>query len=181
MQTRAITGVDFEREIESEQWIRKEVKPKMIWEGEGNNVFDKIKNVNYDVHKFNLSDKSVFNKWDFVFHSDETLAFEVKRYRVRQFNKWLMYSEPFFKVSSKKNAEVVDVEIYNKFVNDFYTHRQDIINRVLSQIGNGSSGIRCLDGFITQDKLEYKVEVVKGWGGYNRITIFCKVKDEYKV
>ena len=34
---------------------------------------------------------------------------------------------------------------------------------------------------ITQEKLEYKVEVVKGWGGYNRITIFCKVKDEYKV
>jgi hypothetical protein len=181
MQTRAITGVEFEKELETEFWVRKESKPKLIWEVDGKNNFDKIKNVNYDVTKFNLSDKSVINKWDFVSTIDDRVTFEVKRYKLSKFNKWVMYSEPFFKVADRQTAKVVDRDKYNRFVYDFFEKRKDIINKVLNEIGNGNSGIRCLDGFIPQDKLEYRAEILKGWDGFKRITVMCKLKDKYIV
>jgi len=178
MQTRAITGTDFEKDINSKIWIRKERKPKMIWNVSGNNVFDKMKNVNYDVYKFNLRGDSILCKYDFVFHNNETLTFEAKRYEKKQLNKWTLYSEPFFKVSTHADREKIEVDVYNKFVNDFYTNRKDIIDEVLQGISNSSLGVRCIDGFIPQHRLEYKVEVIKGWGGYDRITLLFKVKNE---
>ena len=178
MQTRATTGTDFEKQIESRQWKRNERKPKMIWDVLGNNVFDKIKNVDYDVTRFNLRGDSILSKHDFVFHNDSSLTFEVKRYEMKKLKRWTLYSEPFFKVCNNYDKERVDINLYNKFVDDFFNNRKDIINRVLDNISKDSLGVRCIDGFITQHKLEYKVEVVNGWGGYNRITILFRIKDE---
>ena len=177
MQTRAIAGVDFENTLITEQWHKSEVKPKMIWNVSGNNVFEKIKNVGYDVTKFNLSKDSIVSKSDFVFHSDDTIRFEVKKYPKQKLKKWTMYSEPFFKVSDEVNASKVNVDEYNKFVDDFMEKRGDIVDYVLNSIGEGIIGIRCLDGFIHQDKLEYKAEVLKGWRGYKRITIMFRIKE----
>jgi hypothetical protein len=176
VQTRAKTGIEFEKQLENEQWKRKERKPKMIWDVPGKNVFDKMRNVNYDVSKFNLREDSVLSKYDFVSHNDDTLTFEVKRYEMKKLNKWTLYSEPFFKVCTKSGREKVEVDVYNKFVNDFFNTRKDIINRVLDNISKNILGVRCLDGFIEQHNLEYKVDVVKGWCNYNRITVFFKIK-----
>jgi hypothetical protein len=90
--------------------------------------------------------------------------------------KWTLYSEPFFKVSTREGAEQIDTETYNKFVNDFYTKRKDIINKVLDNISKNILGVRLVDEFIPQNNIEYRVEVVRGWGRYNRITIQFRVK-----
>ena len=177
MQTRATTGVDFEQSLITEQWLKSEIKPKMIWDVNGVNVFDKMKNVGYDVTKFNLSDKSIISKSDFVFFTDPTLRFEVKKYPKSKLKKWTMYSEPFFKVSSNDAANIVDINDYNKFVDEFVDKRKDIITNVINSIGEGIIGVRCLDGFIQQHELEYKIEVLKGWKGYKRITVMFKIKD----
>ena len=73
--------------------------------------------------------------------------------------------------------EKIDKDTYNKFVDDFFVKRKDIINKVLENITKNTLGIRVIDGFIPQHKIEYKAEVLNGWGGYNRITIQFKLKD----
>ena len=176
-QPRARAGIDFELSLQSDLWIKNEQKPKMVWDVVGKTVFNKMKNVDYDVTKFNLSDKSILTKYDFTFHNNKNLAFEVKKYKKSKVTKWTLYSEPFFKVSTREGAEQIDTETYNKFVDDFYTKRKDIINKVLDNISKNILGIRLVDEFIPQNNIGYRVEVVKGWGGYNRITIQFRVKE----
>jgi len=176
MQKRAITGNEFEKTLQTDQWIKREVRPSMKWSGKGRNIFKKIESVGYDVNKFNLREDSVISKSDFVFHTDDSMRFEAKKYEMMMFKKWIMYSEPFFKVADVKQANLVDKDKYNKFVDDFMTHRQDIIERVLNEMSQSNLGIRCIDGFISQDKLEFKVIKRKGWEGYYRITIMVKMK-----
>jgi hypothetical protein len=175
-QPRTKAGIDFESSLENELWIKNEQKPKMVWDVVGTNVFDKMKNADYDVTKFNLSDNSILTKYDFTYHDNENLAFEVKRYEKSKVNKWTLYSEPFFKVSTRGAVKQIDKVTYNKFVDDFYTKRKDIINKVLENITKNILGIRLIDEFIPQNKIEYRVEVIRGWGGYNRITIQFRVK-----
>ena len=47
----------------------------------------------------------------------------------------------------------------------------------MQMIISNNLGIRCLDGFIAQHKLEYKIEIVKGWGGYDRLTVLFRIKE----
>ena len=176
-QPRARAGIDFELSLQSDLWIKNEQKPKMVWDVVGKTVFNKMKNVDYDVTKFNLSNTSILIKYDFTFHNNKNLAFEVKKYEKSKLNKWTLYSEPFFKVSTRDSAKHIDTVTYNKFVNDFYTNRKDIINKVLKNIFKNTLGIRIVDEFIPQHKIEYRVVVLKGWGGYNRITIQFRVKE----
>ncbi len=176
MQTRAITGIDFEKGLVTDQWINKEIRPRMVWDVKGKNVFEKLSNVNYNPMLFNLSDRSVLSKSDFVFHCDDTMRFEVKKYPMSKFKSWILYSEPFFKVSSVKETQVVDINKYNKFTEEFYEKRKDILDTVLTGITTSNLGIRCIDGFIPQEKLDFKVVNRKGWAGYNRISIMCKMK-----
>jgi hypothetical protein len=177
MQKRAITGNEFEKTLQTDQWIKREVRPSMKWSGKGRNVFDKIESIGYDVTKFNLREDSVISKSDFVFHNNDSMRFEAKKYEISTFKNWVMYSEPFFKVSNIKFLNLVDKDKYNKFVDDFITHRQDIIERVLNEMSQSNLGIRCIDGFISQDKLEFKVvKKESAWMGYHRITIMVKMK-----
>ena len=178
MQRRATTGMDFEQSLVTKHWVKSEIKPKLIWNVSGGNVFEKMKNVGYDVNNFHLSNKSITSKSDFAFVADPTMRFEVKRYLKSQLTKWTMYSEPFFKVSTNDMTNKVDRDIYNKFVDDFMDKRKDIFEYVLNTMGEGIMGIRCLDGFIHQRDIEYKVQVLNGWKGYKRITVMFKIKDE---
>jgi hypothetical protein len=177
MQTRTFSGKEFEDSLDNTIWVRKEMKPKLVWDVDGNNVIDKIKNTNFDVTKFNLSPQSSIKKSDFVYKDNPNLTFEVKKYKTNQFNSWTLYSEPFFKVANKSQLSQISQDEYNKFVDDFYEHRKDIITQVLDGIVKSNIGIRCVDGFIPQDKLEFKVEVVNNaWAGYKRITVLCRLK-----
>ena len=176
MQTRAITGIDFENTIVKEGWIRKEVKPKMIWGVEGNNIIQKMENVEFNVEKFNLSERSQIFKSDFCNIENETLRFEIKKYSKDKLNKWTLYSEPFFKISNRETAQKIDKDIYNRFVSDFVEKRKDIINHVLDNISKGIIGVYCKDGLIPIDDLEFKIEVLEGWKGYNRISVMFKIK-----
>ena len=176
MQKRAKTGNVFENSLDTTHWIRKETKPKLIWEGNGKNNIEKIKNSNYDVMNFNLDSNSIISKSDFQYKNNPNLTFEVKKYEIKEYDKWLMYSEPFFKIATKEQASQITTDEYNKFIDEFDTKRQDIITEVLEKIRESNLGIKCIDGFIPQHKLEFKVKVVDGWAGYKRITIFCRLK-----
>lgn len=177
MQNRVITGKDFEKSLENPIWVRKEIKPKLMWDVEGKNIITKIKNISFNVMKFNLHPNSIIHKSDFMYKDNPNLTFEVKKYKMKEFNKWVMYSEPFFKVATKKQSKEITTEEYNKFVDEFYEKRQDIIIDVLNKITKSNIGIKCIDGFIPQDKLKFNVKIVNnGWAGYKRITIFCKLK-----
>jgi hypothetical protein len=177
MQTRAISGKEFEDSLDNTIWIKKERKPKLIWEVNGRNLIEKIKNINYDVTKFNLSPQSLIRKSDFQHKDNPNLTFEVKKYTIKQLNTWTLYSEPFFKIASKAQALRISQEEYNKFVDDFYEHRKDIITQVLDGIVKSNIGTKCIDGFIPQDNLEFKVDVINnGWAGYKRITVLCRLK-----
>jgi hypothetical protein len=177
MQKRAITGNEFEKTLQTDQWIKREVRPSMKWSGKGRNIFQKIESVGYDVTKFNLREDSVISKSDFVFHTNDLMRFEAKKYLMSKFKNWVMYSEPFFKVSNVNQLDLVDVDKYNKFVDDFMMYRQDIIERVLNEMSRSNLGIRCIDGFISQDKLEFKaIKEERAWMGYHRITIKAKMK-----
>jgi hypothetical protein len=150
MQPRTRAGIDFELSLQSDLWVKNEQKPKMVWDVIGRNVF--------------------------AFHNNKDLAFEVKRYEKSKLNKWTLYSEPFFKVATREEMIKIDTQTYNKFVSDFYTKRKDIINKVLENISKNTLGIRVIDEFIPQHKIEYRAEILKGWGGYDRITIQFKIK-----
>lgn len=176
MQNRAITGVDFEKTIISEEWKRKEIKPKMIWDVEGRNIIEKIKNVNFDPTNFNLSKLSQVSKSDFCHVDDESIRFEVKKYKYNKLNDWTLYSEPFFKIASKDSADNINKDDYNRFVRGFVEKRKDIIDYVLDNISKGITGVYCVDTFIPIDKLEFKTVVLEGWKGYNRISIMFRVK-----
>lgn len=176
MQIRSKTGKDFEDSLDTTYWVRKETKPKLIWAGDGNNNIEKIKSVNYDVMRFNLNPNSIIGKSDFHYKDNPNLTFEAKKYSIDGYNKWIMYSEPFFKIATKEQQSQITTDEYNKFVDEFVTKRQDIITEVLKKIIESNLGIRCVDGFIPQHKLDFKVEVVNGWSGYKRITVFCKLK-----
>ena len=177
MQTRCITGIEFENEVSDKTWVRNEIRPKLIWDVEGRDNISKIKKINYDVTKFNLSPKSVLVKSDLVNINNPELTCEVKKYYIRQFNNWTMYSEPFFKIARRKQIEEISTYDYNRCVEDFYNMGQDIINKVLNSIVKSNIGIRCIDGFVPQENLEFKTDIVhSAWAGYKRITIFCRLK-----
>ena len=110
MQPRTKAGIDFELSLQSDLWVKNEHKPKMVWDVVGTNVFNKMKNVDYDVTKFNLSNTSILIKYDFTFHNNTNLAFEVKKYKKSKVTKWTLYSEPYFKVSTREGAEQIDTE-----------------------------------------------------------------------
>jgi hypothetical protein len=177
MQNRAITGFDFEKTIISEGWERKEIKPKMNWDVRGRNIIEKIRNANFDPFNFNLSKSSQVSKSDFSRIDDESARFEVKKYKHNKLYNWTLYSEPFFKIASRDTASKIDKDVYNKFVRDFVEKRKDIIDYVLDNISKGIIGVYCIDTFIPIDNLEFKVEVLEGWKGYNRITIMFKIKE----
>jgi hypothetical protein len=53
-QTRVRTGQEFEDSISDVEWVKNPTKPSFVWTGEGRNVYERIKSVGFDVHKFYL-------------------------------------------------------------------------------------------------------------------------------
>lgn len=184
-QARRFTGTEFEEEIcESKGWTRESVSPHIIWSGEGRTNFQKMKSINFDASKFNLTDDSSFDKWDATLGNRR---FEIKKYPEYYFNNWLLYSEPFFKVATRDGLKsLIKIigsdedgarEIYNKFVNDFYERlmKEDIGKMILSKISESNHGIQCEDEFIPRRDLMFRYSInTSGWKGFNRINIEVK-------
>ena len=176
MQKRTKTGTDFENNICDEGWTRKPVSPRFTWTGKGRNVFDKMKYCGYNPKEFNLYDSSKFCKYDIVHENGEKR--EAKDYYINDLKKWTLYSEPYFKVAVKDHLKRIDVDTYNKFVDDFYEYNlgTGLYGYVVENMIECISGIQVNDGFIPKHELEFRTVVVDGWRGYNRITIQVRIK-----
>ena len=176
MQKRSKTGTDFENQLCADGWTRKSVSPRFKWTGKGRSIFDKMKYCGYNPNEFNLYDSSKFCKYDIIHENGEKR--EAKNYYMKRFKRWVLYSEPYFKVAREKDATRIDVDTYNKFVNDFYEYNvgTGLYDYVVENMTECITGIQVKDGFIPKDKLEFRTVVVDGWEGYNRITIQVRIK-----
>lgn len=183
IQTRVAEGQ--KHEIETcllNGWKHVNGKPRFYWGGIGRSNIEKIYNADFDATKFLLTDKSLFTKYDAIDQDGNNR--EIKKYFVLDASKWTLYSEPVFCIKTKgilaKAIKLLgngDINVantkYNKFLDDVIINLgQDIITKMTST----NIGIQFIDGFIPQDKIEYRWKVNTGWKGFNRISIEFRVK-----
>ena len=124
MQKRVTSGKIFEDSISTKEWIKSPTKPNFKWNGIGRNNFEKIINSKYDPKNFYLLPESTFDKWDLLSVNDSTKTADAKRYKNNKLNSWTLYSEPFFKMATRKDIGKIDKDKYNQFVNEFYPTRR---------------------------------------------------------
>jgi hypothetical protein len=178
MQTRAKSGVDFEKSVQVNGWVKQTSSPRMKWSGNGRTIFDKIKSINYDPTRFILDETVDITKYD-IYHPETKRYREVKKYREESFDDWLLYSEPYFKMASKGLTNKMSVEVYNKFAEEFYElhSKSGLFERVIEKINEKSDGIQIVNGFIPKEGLEFRTVLVRNnWANYHRITIQVKKK-----
>ena len=178
MQLRAITGKLFENSLIKDGWIVKSKSPKLSWSGNGQNNFIKMKSINYQVNCFLLNENNDLSKYD-IYHPKTNEFREVKKYTINKVKNWTLYSEPYFKVATKSQQKQIDVKTYNKFVEEFYDYniKTGLIDTIQNGITSFSKGITLQDGFIPNERIEFRTVVVDGWSGYKRITIQFKVNE----
>jgi hypothetical protein len=182
-QVRNKTGFNFEKVISDkfydDGWILKPKSPKMVWSPSGKDVFLKMANVGYDPQMFLLDkDKSNLDKYD-IYNLETNEYYEIKKYSPSKFKNWVMLSEPYFKVCTKKQLPKISNAVYNNFVNLFFEYNQSngLLDYVQNEIVKLSSGIICDGGIIRKEDLEYRTRLkTKQWGDYNRITIEMRLK-----
>lgn len=178
MQRRAITGIDFEKEIQNKGWVKNTKSPRLKWKVSGKSFLDKLKTINYDPSLLILDEGSSFNKYD-VYDPIENIFCEVKKYKKEYFQNWVLYSEPYFKIASKSSRKKISTEKYNNFVNKFYSlnSKTNFFNDIINKMNSTTKGVLTLDGLILIKDLEFRTIVVENsWGGYYRITIQCRLK-----
>jgi len=182
-QKRNRTGIDFEKQIcETNGWVHKSASPKINWSGKGRSNFDKIVSVDFDSTKFlpNI-EKSKFEKYDAINNNGDKI--ELKKYNISQLSKWVMYSEPIFKVASRSAVKKVttlfgagDYEkskiVYNNFVKGVVNN---VGEEILDNITKSNIGIQFKDGFVSQENIEYRWKIRSGWMGYDRLSIEFRV------
>jgi hypothetical protein len=183
-QIRNKTGVKFEKEVcKLYGWQLKTVSPKIKWSGTGKNNFEKIKNYNFNSNLFNPLQGSVLEKYDAINNFGQKV--EIKKYITENIKgKWKLYSEPFFKISTKSQVKSIskyfgdgDVDLarnkYNDFLVDF--RNKETNNDILKSISDSNIGIQFVDKLVLKKDIDFKIEVNKGWNGFNRLTIFFKI------
>lgn len=185
-QKRNKTGISFEKKIcQLYGWQHVNIKPIIKWSGDGRNNFEKIKSLNFDTSKMIPNDISTYDKYDAIDQNGRKI--EIKKYFSTKIKgKWLLYSEPFFKVSNKEQLEPVsnflgdgDLNLakdsYNKFIEQF---KEKNIPQIISEsIFMSNDGIQLQDKFITKEDVEFKIEIKKNcYKGFDRLTIFFKIK-----
>ena len=178
MQNRAKTGVDFENSVQVNGWVKKTSSPKMKWSGNGQSIFDKIKSIGYDPDRFILNENVDICKYD-IYHPETNRYREVKKYKIDSFDKWVLYSEPYFKMSSKHLLYKISPDVYNKFTEEFFelNTKSGLFDRVIKKINEKSEGIQIIDGFIPKEELEFRTILARNnWANYHRITIQVKKK-----
>lgn len=184
-QSRAVTGVKFEKDIcESKGWKHKSASPRINWSGKGRSNWKKMKQVDLDPTKFIPNpEKSRLEKYDAINKDGEKI--EIKKYQSEDLKGWHNYSEPIFKIATRSVMKTVinifgggdydkSVVEYNKFIDGVI---DNIGDEIIRGITSSNIGVQCVDRFIPQSELEYKWEVKKGWKGYNRLTIVFRIKN----
>jgi hypothetical protein len=178
MQKRAVSGVDFENSFQVDGWVRKATSPRFKWSGKGRTIIDKIKSVNYDPEFFILDESSKMSKYDIV-NTITGGKREVKKYPKEGLKGWSLYSEAFFKIASENAVKQISVDVYNKFVEDYYNHYKNtgLFDRVIEKMNEGIEGVQVIGEFIPMDELKFKVDIIRNsWKKYHRLSILIKLK-----
>ena len=178
MQSRVNAGKDMELSVLKDGWVKKSTKPKLKWRVEGRNNIEKIKNSNYDPKVFAILENITLNKYD-IYHPETKKQREVKSYYISEVNKWTLYSEPYFKISTKRDLGKITSDIYNNFLHSFYLHANEtgLLKFIQEQMISSNEGIVFKDGFIPKEQLEFRTVIVdKQWKDYDRIQIQFRVK-----
>jgi hypothetical protein len=172
IQSRVNAGKKFEKSLETNDWKIKSKSPLMRWLGKGRYNIDKLINTPVSELKLDLS-KSKFVKYD-LYNDDEKIGREAKKYFKKNCTSWKLYSEPFFKISTKIGSKKISYHKYNKLIEDFYKHNLNngLFDVVLKNITETSDGILVEDGFIPKNEIEFRTILLpEKWGNYHRITI----------
>ena len=187
MQTRSLSGTQFEKELCEKMGYKSNAKkPKINWTGIGNNLL-KIRNTNFDASLFRPTDLSTYDKWDVLTQSGSKR--EVKKYNILDVSDWHLYSEPIVKVCTRKDLNIIeryygegDLELgrqkYNSFINELFTQleKEGVLTDILTNITSKSEGIEFKDGFIEKSKIEFRWSVKKSfWQGFDRIMLEFKI------
>ena len=100
VQKRVKSGREMEKSVLVDGWISSPHKPVLRWRAEGRNNIEKIINSNYDPEKFAILENVSLNKYD-IYHPVTKKQREVKSYFISDLNNWILYSEPYFKISTR--------------------------------------------------------------------------------
>jgi hypothetical protein len=104
---------------------------------------------------------------------------EAKKYTMEDAQYWRLYSEPYFKVATRKQLDVIPVDTYNQFVEDFYKMNttNGVLDYVQEKMLRGVEGVTLVDGYVPMENLEFRTVVSENnWQGYNRIQIQFRLK-----
>lgn len=177
-QARVKSGKLYEQSLTKDGWVSKPTKPTFKWGGAGRNNIDKIKNSFNDVETFCKLQNSSLRKYD-IYNPTTNKYREIKGYNISDLTKWVLYSEPYFKVSTRSQASRITQDMYNDFLYRFADHANNIglLQHIQEQMVSSNEGILFKDGFIPQDQLEFKTILsTTEWLGYNRLQIHFKIK-----
>lgn len=179
VQSRVNAGKIMEDIAQTDGWVKANGKPVMKWGGRGNENIEKIINSNYDPKVFSVLRNATLNKYD-IYNPITKKYREVKSYYIGQVNEWILYSEPYFKISTRSQLDKITPEVYNDFLQRFYDHTNNtgLLKSIQEQMINSNEGIVFKDGFIPKEKLEFRTIIInKVWKGYDRIQIQFRIND----
>jgi len=177
-QPRVRSGELFENTFNGTEWEVVRVSPKIYWSGKGRDNLRKIRSADFNENEFYPLDKSTWNKYDLKNKVDGRKR-EAKKYKISKLTNWTLYSEPYFKVSTRNQLSRIDKEDYNDFLGRFYQlHKSDgLFDDIINKMTNSCEGIQFEDGFVPMDKIEFITMLsTTEWAGYNRIQIQFKLK-----
>ena len=178
VQKRVKSGREMEKSVLVDGWISSPQKPVLRWRVEGRNNIEKIINSNYDPEKFAILENVSLNKYD-IYHPVTKKQREVKSYFIYDLNNWILYSEPYFKISTRSQLNKISVERYNEFLLNFYnyTSQNGFLKFIQEQMTKSNEGIVLKDGFVGNCLIDFRTIINKNqWKGYDRIQIQFKLK-----
>ena len=178
VQARVRSGKRFEKSLAKNGWDRISQKPRIRWTGEGRNNLQKIQSVEYNPVLFTMTQPSTIEKCDLKKYRTSKRR-EAKKYTIEDASYWRLYSEPYFKIATRKQLGLIPVETYNQFVEDFYKMNttNGVIQYIQEKMIRGAEGIMLVDGYVPMDKVEFRTVIAENnWKGYSRIQIQFRVK-----
>jgi len=177
-QSRVRLGELFENSFKGGDWDIVRMSPKIYWSGKGRDNLIKIRSLEFNEKDFYPLERSTWEKYDLKNNVDGRKR-EAKKYKIGRLTKWTLYSEPYFKVSNRRQLPKMDKEVYNEFLFRFYNlHQSDgLFDEVLKKMINSCEGIQFEDGFVPMENIEFRTILsTTEWAGYNRIQIQFKLK-----
>ena len=194
MQSRAITGYAFEREVRGREGFERYIKaPRIRWSGVGRNNVERLVSLGKNPELFKpIIEESRFIKADA--RDKEGNLFEIKKYFKKDLYKFRLYSEPIIKVSPRRSKwgkgnpyydNFKDADEYNQFIYKITKTKwwKKYNKTILENIYKSNNGIFSRDGFIPYSELEFKWVINKGeyspiFENYHRLTIVFKLREK---